>query len=72
MHGDLEVEELLVVAVRDIEAGAVLLDQIVLKDQGFDFGVGDDDGEVGDAGNEGSGLIGMVAASEVAADATAQ
>ena len=72
LHGDLEVEELLIVAVGDVEAGAVFLDEVVFEDQRLDFRVRNDDVEVGDAGDQRAGLVGVVAAPKVAADAAAQ
>ena len=72
LHGHFQVEVLLVVAVGDIEARAVFLDEVVFQDQRLDFGVGHDDVEVGDAGHEGASLVGVVAAAEVAANAAAQ
>jgi len=48
LHGQLEVGEVLVVAQQDVVGRAVLLDQVVLEDQGLDLAAGDDHVEVPD------------------------
>ncbi len=71
--GDLEIEVLLVVAEDDVVARLVALDEVVFENQGFDFGVGEDEIEVGDAGDEATGLgVESFGTAEVGTDAAAQ
>ncbi len=47
---------LLVILERDVVMRLVLLDEVGLKDERFDFGVGDDEFEIADAADEFAGL----------------
>jgi hypothetical protein len=69
---DLEVEVLLVVPELDVVAGAVLLEEVALQEEGLLLRVGDDVLEVGDAGDHRPHLGAQVfLAAEVGADPVA-
>ena len=72
LPGELHIGIGLVVPEQDVEGGEVLLDEVVLQDQGFQLRLADDELQVPDTAHQAAGLGIQVLVLEVALDPVAQ